>query len=145
MDAKTVREQLTEVKASLKKNEDEHEVLLSLLTAFEGWLRIHGLPTEPQAAQLSLVAPSSAPLGRTKPKGAISLRGAILQVLKEARGAELHAKEIWVRVQGLGAMTTAKAPVNIVDLSCWSLQGDGVQKVKGQSRTWRWAGDVREA
>lgn len=41
MDAKTARAHLAEVHAQLARNEDEHEVLVSLARGYEGWLRLN--------------------------------------------------------------------------------------------------------
>jgi hypothetical protein len=127
MDSDTIRKQLDEVKTALKRNEDEHRVLVSLMQGYEGWLRLN-----PGAAvQLTLTTE------RVQAQGGISFRGAVLRVLKEARGEPLNVREILVRAQGLGAVTGAKNPLGAVDLVAYSLaKNHSVEKVG--PRTWRY-------
>jgi hypothetical protein len=56
----------------------------------------------------------------TKPKGSISLRGAVLQVIKDASSA-IKPADIWVRAKQLGAASAAKDPVAICDLMAYQL------------------------
>lgn len=135
MDEQSVRSQLLEVRKTLARNEEEHEILLSLLNGFEGWLRLHANGRSPQ-----LTLPLETTQARTAPRGEISLRSAVLQVLKEARGQPLHSKEILVRATALGAATTSKDPVAIVDLTAYSLQKGGATIEKTGPRIWHWAG-----
>jgi len=137
MEEKTVREHLDEVKGALKKNEEEHDVLLSLLRGYEGWLRLHG---SNGVAQLVLVQPKA---GAGKPKGAVSFRSAVIAVVKEAHGEPLHTKEILKRALSRGATTEAKQPENITDLMCYSLSKD-YPIVKVGPRTWSWTGDRKD-
>ena len=134
MEEKTVRTHLDEVKGALKKNEEEHDVLLSLLRGYEGWLRLHG---SNGAAQLTLVEPKPRV---TTPKGIISFRSAVIAVIKEAHGEPLHTKEILRRALSRGATTAAKQPENITDLMCYSLMKD-YPVAKVAPRTWSWKGD----
>jgi hypothetical protein len=134
MDAKSVRSNLTEVTAQLARNEEEHEVLLSLVRGYEGWLRLNPDPT----AQMALL-PLDVDPQRTgsQPKGSRSMRGAVLQVLKDARGEPVHGKEILARAYQLGAKTDAKNPLGAVDLMAHSLmKSHPVEKVG--PRVWRY-------
>ena len=134
MDVETIRQQLEVVSAQLRRNEDEKAVLLDLQRGYEGWLRLYGETANqpPLPAVLKKVID-------TKPKGSISMRAAIRTILKEARGAPLHSKEIWRRAQELGAATSGQNPLGLVDLSAFSLsKTEPVEKVG--PRTWRWNG-----
>ena len=134
MDAKTVRSSLAEVTAQLTRNEEEHDVLLSLVRGYEGWLRLHPDPA-PQLALIGLDAESQRP--RSQSKGSRSMRGAVLQVLKDARGEPVHGKEILARAYELGAKTDAKNPLGAVDLMAHSLmKSHPVEKVG--PRVWRY-------
>ncbi len=127
MDRATVRKQLDEVRTALKRNEDEHRVLVSLLQGYEGWLRLN---PETEVQQLALV-----PEGPTR-KGSMSFRSAVLRVLQEARGEPLNVREVLVRATTLGAITGAKNPLGAVDLMAYSLaKNHPVEKVG--PRTWR--------
>lgn len=129
MDAKTVEKQLEEVKARLRQIEEEREVLIRLVQGFEGWLRLH-----PPASQTSL------PIAQVAAPPSISLQEAVLQVLKDAHGSPLHAREIYRRALDLGAVTNAKEPVNVTDLVAWQqAKKHPIEKTAG--RTWRWAGN----
>ena len=146
MDEVTVREQLHAVREDLERNEAEHAVLESLLKGYEGWLRLmagNGV----SASQLPMMAAvvngkARAVNGkaRTAPKGRRSMRGAVLQVLADARGESIHAKEILRRARELGANTTAKDPEAIMDLMGYSLR-EGHPIEKSAPRTWRWVGE----
>jgi len=131
----TVRRQLEEVRESLRKNEQEREVLISLLKGYEGWLRLQGL-NGLRATQITLdIDPQER---GPKPKGKIGFRPGLLEVLKEARGEPLRRDEIWSRMQVIGVKSDAKDPETLIDLTARSMTPQ-VEKVA--SRTWRWAGE----
>ena len=138
MDVTVVRQHLKEVKTELRANEEQHEWLLNLVTGYEGWLKSQGYSAEDiPALQLGMpTAPEERMRHSNRPKGEISMRKALLRVLKDARGSSLHAKEILHRAQVLGAITTGKNPVGLVDLNLHSMGAEGVEKVA--PRTWRW-------
>jgi hypothetical protein len=71
------------------------------------------------------------------PQGTRSMRSAVLQVLSEATGP-LKPKEIWERVQVLGAATRSKSPVSVTDLACYQLRQTGAPIEK---RDEGWAAD----
>lgn len=135
MDAKSVRSNLSEVTAQLARNEEEHEVLVSLVRGYEGWLRLNPDP-QPPTQMIALFEPDRKNPG-SQPKGSRSMRGAVLQVLKDARGETLHGREILARAIALGAATDAKNPLGAVDLMAHSLKrSHPVFKVG--PRLWRW-------
>lgn len=135
MDAQTIRDQLEVVKANLDRNEDEKRVLLDLLKGYEGWLRLYGESSG--ASQPPL--PIAKKVVDTTTKGTISMRAAIRQILREARGEPLHSKEIWRRAVEMGAKTAGENPLGLVDLSAFSLsKTEPIEKVG--PRTWRWTG-----
>ena len=143
MDEAIVRDQLEQVKAALARNEEEHDALVSIVKGFESWLRLNGKAgvTHP----LPVVAPTShngkPVLARHAIKGRVSVRQAVLQVLKDARGEPLHVKEIVRRINDLGAISASKNPAGVVGLVAMSLQkrdNQPIERTAGQ--TWRWAG-----
>lgn len=136
MDEKSVRAQLDDVSRELDTLDERREVLLSLVRGFEGWLRLDGS----RATTFPLPEPPSKPReSLTAQKGSVSVRSAVLQVIKDARGEPLHAREIARRMIALGAVTAAKDPPAIVDLVAGSLsKRDGLPIEKVAGRTWRW-------
>ena len=148
MDESNVRQLLDEAKLGLSKNEAEHEVLVGLVKNLEGWLRLNApasrtLPL-PIAAERPTVRMASEETRQRSPvgvKGAISVRAAVLQVLRDALGEPLHAAEIARRISALGAVTTSKNPTGVVGLVAASLQNrDGLPVEKSGPQTWRWTG-----
>jgi hypothetical protein len=144
MDAATVRKHLAEITTQLGRNEDEHEVLISLQRGYEGWLRLNPeaspapAPTPPMAPMFDVP-----PMKRGKPVGSVSFRGAVLQILRDARGEPLNVREILPRALALGAATNAKNPLGAVDLMAHSLKrSHPVEKVG--PRTWRYGAAKRD-
>lgn len=141
MDEQTVRKHLDVVKVQLARNEQEHSVLMQLLHGYEGWLQLGGINDYNGApVQQPLVPRDDNPHSENtyvvrspQPNGKISFRGAVSQILDEARGAPLHTKEIGVRALALGVITKAKDIPAIIDLMCIGI--DGAEKVG--PRTWR--------
>lgn len=139
MDPSAIRQQLDEVRGALSRNEEEHEVLVSLMKGYEGWLRLN---PEPQPSFQMVPEPVAKPgrnasKGRNATKGTQSFRSAVLQVLRAARGEPLNVREILIRVTALGAVTGAKNPLGAVDLMAYSLaKNHPVFKVG--PRTWRY-------
>lgn len=142
MDAPMAREQLRELNEALKKVDEEREVLLSLVRGYEGWLRLHGNKGDTATAPLPVPAPRAKAKRSTATLGTISLRKAVLQVIREAHGSPVHIKEISARAQALGATTTAKDPFRIVDLVAYNLKTRSDQPLERVSpRSWRWTGE----
>lgn len=142
MDEMTVRAQLAEVQDELKRNEEEHKVLASLLQGYEGWLRLRGLGKAPRSLVQTAkppVVPAVKPKRKGRPGGTISFKDAVLTVLKEARGEPLHSRELIFRARGLGAITRARRPAGVVDVTMRALANEPIEKVA--PRTWRWVGN----
>jgi hypothetical protein len=142
VDEAAVREQLEQVRVALARNEEEHEALVTIVKGFEAWLRLNTRPavTLPLPVVAAKIENAKPPLARHAVKGKLSVRQAVLQVLKDARGEPLHAKEIARRVSEMGAVTSSKNPAGVVGLVANSLQtrdSQPIEKVAGQ--TWRWA------
>lgn len=141
MDEKKARRQLQDVKVALNKLDEEREFLVSLIHGYEGWLRLHGssngaatLTVRPRAARQSGAA-------RTAPKGSVSLRQAVLQIVREAQGSPVHIREILARALAMGAATNAQHPERIVDLVAYNLKSRSNQPLERVSpRSWRWTG-----
>jgi hypothetical protein len=132
-----IRSQLEEVRTALKANEDEHEVLVSLLKGYEGWLRLRG--DKNGASQLQMTVVAEIPPKKGKLKGTVSFRSAVLKAVQDARGEPLHVREILSRARAQGAITAAKDPEGITDLMCYSLKDHGEPLKKVAGRTWAWA------
>lgn len=137
MDAKMAREQLRELNEQIKNLDDEREVLLSLVNGYNGWLRLHGEQPPERPRKL---APRS-----NVPAGDVSLRSAVLTVLKEAHGSPVHVREILARITALGAVTNAKSPEKVLDLVAYNLKtrkGEPLERVS--PRSWRYVGSNGE-
>ena len=132
MNEQTVRIHLAEIRNDLERNEAEHEVLLNLLKGYEGWLRLNLSPNG--HAQVDLAQPLL-PIP-TMSHESPTWRPSIRKVVKEARGAPVHAGEIWARVQAMGLKTRGKNPLGLVDLNIMSMPE--IQKVG--PRLYRWVG-----
>lgn len=134
MDTTTVRQRLREATNELNGLEERRQALMSIIRGYEALVRLDGPPEiEQMPVPLALDLPS-------RGKGSISFRGAVRQVLRDARGEPLHVREIFHRTQGLGATTMAKDPVKITDLMIYSLinrEHEPIRKVA--PRTYRWA------
>ena len=134
-----IRSQLEEVREALKSNEEEHDVLVSLLKGYEGWLRLRGSTNG--ASQLPIPTLTEPPKrGSRGPKGTMSFRQAVLAVVRDARGEPLHVKEILDRTKKMGAITAAKDPYAITDLMSYSLMKSSEPMKKVAGRTWKWVG-----
>ena len=135
MNEQDVREQLGELKEFLKRLDEQREVVASLVRGDEGWLRLFGSTNGQSVVQFTL--PSMDEQRSNRPKGKISLRQAVREIVKGALGEPIHAKEIWLRAQALGAISQAKNPVATIDLTAYSITG--MKKVA--PRTWAWIGE----
>lgn len=142
MDQDAVRSQLREVQEALKRNDEERDILVSLIHGLEGWLRLHGTAPVVTLPLPTMVVPTEATGRRSsRVKGTISLRQAVQDVLKEAQGAPLHVKEILRRAQERGAVTESRDPQSVIDFVTYGLKTrDGAPVEKVAPRTWRWAG-----
>ena len=135
MDEKTVRTHLQEVRDSLQRIDDEREVLVPLIQAYEGWLSRYGTQNDSEERKGQLSLPVDSKNGDKK----VSWRGAITSILKEAHGAPLHTKEIWERAKVMGLRTEAKSPLGLLDLNIRAIRG--IEKTG--PRLWRWVGDEK--
>lgn len=136
MDTTTVKRSLDEVEQRLARIEAEREVLLNLKKGYLGWLMLYG---ETPAAQPRLMPNRDDPkLQSNAKRGSISVRGAILEVLRNAPGVELHSEEIWRRAEALGARTESPHPKDVVDLSLFNLRKQHpIDKVRPRTYCWR--------
>ena len=118
MDEETIRTQLREAQASLERNTEEREAILAMVKACEGWLRTFAKRTLPLpfASEPAPQPSQPRPRASNEPRGEISMRSAVLKVIREAHGEPLHVREILHRARALGAETAGKNPEAIVDL-----------------------------
>lgn len=135
-----IRSQLADVRAALKANEEEHEVLMSLLKGYEGWLRLRGSSVTQLAFKADLAASEENPrIGPVEVQKPPSFRSSVIAVLQEAKGEPLHAREILSRVLARGSRTEGKDPLALTDLQCYSImKTEPIKKVA--PRTWAWTG-----
>jgi hypothetical protein len=98
------------------------EILRKILSAYEELDSLAAVGAKPQ---------------KNRTKGVRSLRGAVLEVLQKAEGP-LTTKEIWRRVQDLGAETDAHNPVAVVDLTVYQLKRTGEPVKKVGPATWEY-------
>lgn len=131
MNEKTVRDHMETIRARLRQLDTERDVLGTLLKGYEGWLRVY----------INGGTPSQLPLQamRSTIQGKMSIRRAVIQVLKDARGEPLHCKEIWRRAQEIGAKSKAKNPIAAIDFTGYTLPE--IKKVA--PRTWKYIGDTQ--
>ncbi|MBI4321039.1 MAG: hypothetical protein HY675_21315 [Chloroflexi bacterium] len=130
MDEKMVLQQMAEVNHRLDEINEEAKALRALLRGYERWLRFYSSAEEGLSPPLldDTYRPYS-------PVEAMSLRDAVRHVLQSA-DEPLHCREIWLRVQQLGTVTSARDPAAAIDFTCHTLKG--IRKVG--YRTWRWVG-----
>ena len=113
-----------------------------MLTAHDGLeslLRLGLYPTAGGPAMRLFDLPANG--SSNVPKGKVSLRSTVLQVIRDARGQSLHTAEIYKRARAAGASTEAKNPPAIIDLVSYSLKKSGQPIEKSAPRTWRWVGE----
>lgn len=72
----------------------------------------------------------------------ISLRAAILQVLRESKGEPLHVKEVLQQVEALGAHVRSanNDKVSRVDVGIYGLKRQGLPVERVGTRTWKYLG-----
>ena len=132
MDENTIRKTLDELRSELEQIDTRRERVLEAYKGLEALLALQSGGVNPPLFTM----PSSN--GDTKPKGKRSMRGAVLQVVKDAHGQALHSAEILKRARGLGANTQAKDPTAIIDLLMYAYKKEGQPVEKTQPRTWRY-------
>ena len=133
MDEPTIRRQFSEFKNRLARIHDEQQALQDIVKGYETLLRAMAEPDYQSSGPLDFPAPPGAPLN----KPIVSMRSAVARILQDAAGSPVHSREILERAQAMGASTTAKQPVSVVDLIVLGLLNKKkVEKVA--PRTWRW-------
>jgi hypothetical protein len=120
---------LESLKLELAGLEKRRQVLNKLIDAYEE-LGALGTPQERRRRERSM---------DNQVRGAISLRSAVLEVLKAADGP-LTTKEIWKRVAEMGAITNSKNPSSVVDLTVYQLKKSGRPVKKTAPATWQYLG-----
>ena len=131
--------ELEQMRVLLDHLREEHQTLTNAIVALEQYLAIRekapGLAREiPRPEQVPLLADIKGNGAKsTRPKGSISIRQAIVDVLKQAR-RPMHTTEIWQHAYARGARTTAKRPDAIVALSAYGI--GGVEKVGPRTFVW---------
>lgn len=88
--------------------------------------------------ELEALTAKKGPARSNAVRGTVSLRSAILGVLKES-GQELSTEEIWQRARERGAVTAARHPKSVVDLTAYQLQKSGHPLEKTKRGTWKYS------
>ena len=96
---------IANLKARLKHNEEEHELLVAALNNVEALARFDG------AEQLSMNIDAPVSNGVI---GKMSFNKGIFAALQYADGEPLCASEIWKRMQQLGVKSNAKRPESFI-------------------------------
>ena len=126
MDKETMRQQMEAIRAELAQNEQEHEALKTMLLGYEAWFRANSEGSEIHQLEMAVAG--------NRPRGTISFRRALIQVLQQAHGAPMLDDEIWERMQALGARSASKRPVGFIGLH--AKREAEIEKVA--PRTFRW-------
>ena len=113
MERDLMRQQMESIRAELNVLDSEREVLEDLLRGYESWFRLH--------------PDSGVCLSRQLPFESISFKEGLLEVLRQARGQPLHAKEIWHRMSVLGVTSNARRPEGFVSMHANKIEG--IEKV----------------
>jgi hypothetical protein len=119
------RKQVEAIERELVELEGRRRALRKLLKAYQ---QLQGLVGEEQHHQRTHSR-------NNEPRGTTSLRSAVLKVIEDS-DEPLSAKEIWARVEEMGAQTSAKHPVAVVDLTAYQLRKSGKPIEKSEKR-WR--------
>lgn len=138
MDESSVRGQLKEVQNALKINEQERDVLMSLLTGLEGWLRLPGRESQMRPHKATTVGGMQTPDESAEEPKRPSYRQAVLEVLQESPGQPIHTAELVKRVAAKGAVSNAKDVKGITDLNILNLMKTHPEIEKVAPRTWKW-------
>jgi HB1, ASXL, restriction endonuclease HTH domain len=123
--SRQVTRQLENIQIELRELERRREVLGKLLANYQ---ELSDITTIPEISTRS---------GNNQVRGSVSLRSAVLEVLKNAEGP-LKTKEIWKRVAAMGAITHSKNPSSVVDLTLYQLRKSGQPTQKTAPATWQY-------
>lgn len=132
MDENAIRNTMDELRSELEQIDARRERVLEAYKGLEALLALQSGGSNPPLFSM----PSSNNV--TKPKGKRSMRGAVLQVVKDAHGQPLHSTEILKRARALDANTSAKDPTAIIDLLMYAYKKEGQPVEKTEPRTWRY-------
>lgn len=146
MDKTTAKGELRAVQERIAVIDLERDALLKWRDGLESWLALQGTNGSASVAtakvvqpKLGLGGPKSAPSG--KPVGTVSLRSAVLDIVREAGGRPLAATDILRLARSRGADSAAKNPEQVVDLILYTLRKRNHQPLERVDKgTWRWVG-----
>ena len=128
---------IDELESWLADLKEQHSALALLIGSLERYVAVaKRKPQEKRSAQQGKLLPDSNGTKPTEPKGTISIRNAIIEVLKEA-GRPMKSPEIWELAYQRGARTGSKRPEAIAALNAYGIPG--VRKVG--PRTFEWVGE----
>lgn len=132
MNQETMRTQMEEVREELNRLDAQKAALETILRGYETFLRATSANGVKQTRQLALGVP-----GRGgEPKGSISFRKGVIEVIRQARGEPLHAKVIWERMQEMGVRSATKQPGGFIGLTAKRVN----EIEKSAPNTFRWVG-----
>lgn len=128
MNQETMRSQMEEVRDELNRLDAQRAALETILRGYETFLRATSANGVKHTRQLA---------GRGgEPKGSISFRRGVIEVIRQARGEPLHAKIIWERMQEMGVESASKQPVGFIGLTARRVEE--IEKLR--PNTFRWVG-----
>ncbi|PKB73421.1 MAG: hypothetical protein BZY75_01895 [SAR202 cluster bacterium Io17-Chloro-G7] len=132
MNKETIQAQMDELRDELNRVDALQVALEAALRAHESLFKAISANGVKQTRQLALGVP-----GRGGgPKGSVSFRSGVIEVLKQARGEELHADIIWERMQAMGVKSEAKRPRGFVSMI--AAKEEDIEK--SAPGTFRWVG-----
>ena len=126
---KLIDAEITYAKGKLHALEDLRLRLQELLNLMNN--HISGL-------QLPMMRPTNGLSARSTPKGKVSFRIGLIEVLQDAKGKILDDREIWKRMQLKGVISESKRPEGFI-----GLHEKGIKEIqKVGSNGYRWIGPL---
>ncbi len=135
MDTESLREMVAKLEVERKAVEERLDAIKMAKRGLARMLKSLENGTQPESPFAE----------RYRAKGAVSVRGTLLQVMEDAAGEPMHVKDIWNEVKRRGAISNAKDPPSAIDLNLIALSRQGFPLEKTGTRIWRWiGGEARE-
>lgn len=132
MNKEQVQTQMEGVRDELNRIDAERAALDTIYRGYESLLKAMSSNGIKKNAQLALGVP-----GRGGgPKGSISFRNGVIEVIKRAGGESLHVNVIWERMQAMGVKSAAKRPIGFISMIAG--KEDAIEK--SAASTFRWVG-----
>jgi hypothetical protein len=141
VDKTTAKGELRSVEERLAVIDLERDALLKWRDGLVSWLALQAPSGNGTVVQPRLPLGEGRSMPSGKPVGSLSLRRAVLDIVREAGGRELTTDDILQRARTRGADSAAKDPANVVDLILYTRRKrDHAPLERTRARTWRWVG-----